>query len=95
MPTIKFDLRIPENAKPNEIADALVKASRELEWLLNGQLDNENLVGNLNVQSITIDSGTPFNTVTINNSTATTVDDLRTDFNALLAVLRQSNILNG
>lgn len=95
MAIARLDISIPENASKEQVADALLKLKRELEWLLNGNLDEKNIKSALNVTTLTISSGTPLNTVAVNNSTASTVTDLRNDFNALLAVLRESNILNG
>lgn len=95
MAIARLDISIPENASKEQVADALLKLKRELEWLLNGNLDEKNIKSVLNVTTLTISSGTPLNTVAVNNSTASTVTDLRNDFNALLTVLRESNILNG
>jgi hypothetical protein len=95
MAIIKLDISLPENATNEQISDALLKLKRELEWLLNGNLDEKNMKKVLNVTSLTISEGTPLNTLTMNDSSATTVDGLRNDFNTLLQKLRASNILNG
>jgi hypothetical protein len=95
MAIIKLDISLPENATNEQISDALLKLKRELEWLLNGNLDEKNMKKVLNVTSLTISEGTPLNTLTMNDSAATTVDGLRNDFNTLLQKLRASNILNG
>jgi hypothetical protein len=95
MAIIKLDISLPENATNEQISDALLKLKRELEWLLNGNIDDKNLKTVLNVTSLTISEGTPLNTLTMNDSAATTVEGLRNDFNTLLQKLRASNILNG
>ena len=78
MATVRFDILIPDNATADDVADALVRLKRELEYIINGNLDTRNIK---TVQ------------VTQADSTATDVAGLRADFNTLLATLRDNHLL--
>ena len=101
MPLIRLDLQLPDSATQRDILDALAKAKRELEWLLNGNLDEKNMRTLTNVTfgdvafngNITIAGGPAIGSLMQNDSTATDVAGLRQDFNALLFKLREYNIL--
>lgn len=106
MPIMKFDLRIKDGATTSEITDALVKFQRELQWLVNGNLDAKNIksmqfqsatvTGTVHFEGdVTIKGGTSLGTLAINDSSAPDLTELKNDFNQLLQVLRDYNILNG
>lgn len=104
MPNIKIDIRLPDDATNTQIVDVILNMQRQLEWLLNGNLDSQN-IKKMSFQSGTVQGdmtfegnvnfgGTNIGTVQ-NNSTATDVTQLRSDFNQLLENLRNMNILGG
>jgi hypothetical protein len=104
MPIMKFDLRIRDGATTSEIADALTKFNRELQWLLNGNLDAKN-VKSMQFQGaviegtvrfdgdVTIKDGTPIGTLSVNESEAIDFTQLKADYNQLIQVLKQYNII--
>lgn len=79
MPTIRFDIKLPDNATADDVADAMARLKRDLEWLLNGNLDNKNV---------------RYSVLTKTDSTAVTVAELRDDFNALLTELRTKHFIS-
>lgn len=106
MPTMRFNLRLPSNATTSDITNALTRFSRDLEWLLNGNLDERNiknvkLVGEVTFEQsvvlngdVILGSGTALGTHQLADSTANDVATLKSDFNQLLAYLRDYNILS-
>lgn len=78
MPIIRFDIKLPDKATIDDVADALARLKREMEWLVNGNLD---------VNNIRTDK------VTQADSTATDVAGLRADFNTLLDTLRSNSLV--
>lgn len=99
MPVVKFQLNIPNNANMEQIADVLARFQRELEWLLNGNLDSSNMKTTFTKdvtftkQVLIGDNGVPIGASTMTDSTAVNVTALRDDFNTLLGILRSYNIL--
>jgi hypothetical protein len=106
MPKLRLDLQIPDSATMLDVVDALVKSQRELEWLLNGTLDEVNIkrmsfregvvTGDITFEGeVSIKGGTALGAVSLSDSTAADVITLRDDYNQLLNILRNNNILNG
>ena len=105
MPTIKVNVKLPDEATNKDIIDAFLKLQRELEWLLNGNLDEKN------IKKMTFQSGTVQGDVTFEgnvnfggvnlgsieqgDSIASDLTQLKNDFNQLLENLRNFNILGG
>jgi hypothetical protein len=104
MPNIKVNVKLPDDATNTQIIDAFLKLQREMEWLLNGNLDEKN-IRKMSFQSGTVQGDVTFegnvnfggaNIGTVqNNSTATDVTQLRNDFNQLLDKLRAMKIIGG
>lgn len=105
MPILKFDIRVSDNASKEELSDALVKLARELEWLINGNLDEKNVksmrfmsgtvIGDVRFEgNVRVGDGIPLGTIELDDSIATNLTELKTDLNELLAVLRSIHILH-
>ena len=102
MPIVRLNVNVPDNASTRDIADAMARLQRELEWLLNGNLDGENVksigtvTGNVTFSgTVKFGDGTAIGTVAQSDSVAMDITALKNDFNALLQKLRDFNILNG
>lgn len=93
MPAFRLDIHIDDNATTVQIADAFIRLKRELEYILNGSLDGTNLTHSITIGDLTLTGGQKVGSVVVNDSTATTVNDLKNDYNNLLAVLRNSRII--
>lgn len=107
MPSIRLELKLDDSANVREIIDTLNRFQRELEWLLNGNLDNENISQGVlewnggTVSGNVVFNGTvqrtsfsPFGSVNVNISSATDVYALQGDLNGLILSLKSIGIIN-